>query len=82
MTLEQDQALVRAANEHTRLPLTVLLVGDWRITETLGGWCLEYQEPAMLQWVEMFFDPSLVTCKEAYETYCEGETPQATEFWP
>lgn len=68
--------------------IQVLPPGDWRIRPILpiaDGpqiYTLEHQEPARLQWIEMYRADSYEACTAARETYREGETPESTEWMP
>ncbi len=51
----------------------IALAPDYRITEVLGGWALEFREPAMLHWYELAIRPTYQECIAAYEMVCEGQ---------
>lgn len=61
-------------------------VMDWRILHSILSnarlYVLEFRDPCMRQWHEMFRSETYSECEEAYDAYQEGEQPKENDWWP
>ncbi len=61
-------------SEHKSARLLAMVEPGYRVHETLEGWCLEYQDPAMGRWHLVAARDSVARLMVAYQRICDGET--------
>ena len=64
-----------------QLQHTVVYDPDWRILSLADVYTLEFRDPCMRRWHEMYRSSTEGECEDAYDAYHEGEEPVENEFW-
>ena len=72
MTVSEDRAMVRAANERRR---------EWRILPVDGVHVLQHYIDWARCWQELYRAATWDECDQAYDAYHNGETPADNEYW-
>jgi len=71
----------------TALQHSVVYDLDWRIlpVQVDGApklYVLEFRDPVMRRWHEMFRGPTEASAEDAYDAFHAGEEPAGNEVWP
>lgn len=72
MTVAEDRAMIRAANERRR---------EWRIIQVGGIYTLGHYIAWAGCWQELYRAATWDECDDAYTAYHNGETPAFNEYW-